>query len=465
MTVVANSAATRLGEICGAQNVISEPRQLVGYEIDGMAPGAAVKPSSRNEVSEVIKFCAAEKLAIVPCGARSKLSMGTPPARYDVALDLTRLDHIIAYDPSDLTLGVEPGIPLQRLAGVLAGHRQYLPLAVPFLSRATAGGTIASGVHSPLRQAYGTARDFLLGVELVTGNGAPVKSGGTVVKNVAGYDLHKLMIGAMGSLGIITKLNFRTFPSTGATRVFTASFASAGSALDFRRAIAQSPLRLLTMDILNPGAAEILTSPIAARFEPSPAPVDRLPKDKWALCTTFSGASAVLERYQRELKQTAQRAGCENCEIVGDEKNPASFGRLREFIPIVLEFSPATAILKLSVLPAKLHEVLAAVSNTAQTNALPWAGVTGGFGVSYIALLPTTRDESSLERTRKAARDIIGVTAQLGGNATIPWAPAKWKQSLKIWGPDRADFEQMRKLKQVFDPALILAPGRFAGGI
>jgi glycolate oxidase FAD binding subunit len=465
MTVVANSAATRLGEICGAQNVISEPTQLAGYEIDGIAPGAGVKPSSRDEILEIIKFCAMEKLAIVPCGARSKLSMGAPPARYDVALDLTHLDHILAYDPSDLTLSIETGIPLQRLAGVLAGHRQFLPLAVPFLSRATAGGTIASGVQSPLRQAYGTARDFLLGVEFVTGNGARVKSGGTVVKNVAGYDLHKLMIGAMGTLGIITKLNFRTFPSTGATRVFIASFASAESTLDFRRAIAQSPLRLLTMDILSPGAIEILTSPIAARFEPGPEPVDRLPKDKWALCATFSGASAVRDRYQRELKQMAQQAGCDHYEILGDENNLASFGRVREFIPIALESSPATAILKLSALPAKLAEVLAALSNTVQANALAWAGVTGGLGVSYIALLPSTRDGDSRQRVQTAARHIVDLTAQLGGNATIPWAPAESKQSLKIWGPDRADFGQMRKLKQVFDPALILAPGRFAGGI
>jgi glycolate oxidase FAD binding subunit len=465
VTVVVNSAATRLAGIAGAQNVVSDPAKLAEYQIDGLAPSAAVKPASRDEISDIVKFCAAEKLTVVPCGARSKLSMGAPPARYDVALDLTRLDHIVAYDPSDLTLSVEPGIPLQRLAGVLAGHRQFLPLAVPFLSQATAGGTIASGVHSPLRQAYGTARDFLLGIDFVAGDGAQVKSGGTVVKNVAGYDLHKLMIGAMGTLGIITKLNFRTFPSTGATRVFIASFAPAESALDFRRRIAQSPLRLLTMDILNPGAVEILTSSIAARFEPGPAPVDRLPKDRWAVCVTFSGAGAVLDRYERELKQMAQQANCDHCEILGDENKPASFGRVREFVPIALESSPATVMLKLSVLPATLDEIFASVSNAVQTDALHWALVAAGIGVSYIALLPNGSGEHSFQRVQRAARLIVETCARLGGNATIPWAPAEWKNLLQIWGPDRADFEQMRKLKNVFDPAGILAPGRFAGEI
>jgi glycolate dehydrogenase FAD-binding subunit len=463
MTVVASSAATRLAEICGAQHVITDPTQLAVYEIDGMP--AAVRPGSRDEISEIVKFCAAEKLAIVPCGARSKLSMGAPPTRYDVALDLTRLDHIVAYDPSDLTLSVEPGIPLQRLAGVLAGHRQFLPLAVPFLDRATAGGTIASGVHSPLRQAYGTARDFLLGVEFVTGDGAQVKSGGVVVKNVAGYDLHKLMIGAMGTLGVITKLNFRTFPAPGVTRVFTASFASAEGALDLRRRVAQSPLRLLTTDLLSPGAIEILTSPVAARCEPGPAPIDRLLKENWAFHAAFSGTGTVLDRYQRELKAMAEQADCAACEIFGDEENPASFARVREFVPIVLESSPATVIFKVSILPTKLPELFISASNAAQVSVLRCAILAGGLGVGYVALLPGARDEGSLKAVQRAARHIIGACVQLGGNATIPWAPAEWKKALPTRGPDRSDFEQMRKLKKVFDPAGILAPGRFAGGI
>ncbi len=124
--------------------------------------------------------------------------MGAAPRQYDLALDLTRLDRVIAYDPGDMTLSVEPGIPLRRIESALAEHRQFLPLVVPFMDRATVGGTIASGVDSPLRQFYGTARDYVLGIEFVTGDGASAKSGGRVVKNVSGYDLHKLMIGALG---------------------------------------------------------------------------------------------------------------------------------------------------------------------------------------------------------------------------------------------------------------------------
>jgi FAD/FMN-containing dehydrogenase len=459
------AVASRLAEICGASNVIGDPEQLVGYAIDGKVPAAAVRPGCREETSEIVKFAAADKLAIVPCGARSKLAMGAPPSRYDVALDVTRLDHVVAYDPSDLTLSVEPGIPLQRLAGVLAGHRQFLPLAVPFLSLATAGGTIAAGVHSPLQQAYGTARDFLLGVEFVTGEGVQAKSGGLVVKNVAGYDLHKLMIGSLGTLGIITKINFRTFPAPASMRVFASNSDSVDGALEMRRRVAQSPLRPLTLEILNPGAVEMLASGVAARIEPGPAPVDRLPKSQWAFLATFSGAGAVLARYERELKQIAAGAGCGSCAIFGDDQNPASFGRVREFIPIALESSPAAAIIKLSVVRSKINDIFGAIEQAATANQLRWAAMADGLGVVYLALLPSARDEQMRERVANASERIQNACAQLGGNVTIPFCPSEWKSALRIWGPERADFEQMRKLKEVFDPQGVLARGRFTGGI
>jgi glycolate oxidase FAD binding subunit len=465
MTLATSSAASRLSEVAGAANVIADPAQLAGYELDGKIPSAAVKPASREQTAEIVKFCAAERLAIVPCGARSKLAMGGTPGIYDIALDLTRLDGIVAYDPGDLTLSVEAGIPLQRLAGVLAGHRQFLPLAVPFQSQATAGGTVASGVHSPLRQAYGTVRDFLIGLEFVTGEGAHAKSGGLVVKNVAGYDLHKLMIGALGTLGIITKLNFRTFPAPAPLRVFIGSFASAEGAFDIRQRVTQSHLRPLTMDILSPGAVEILSSTVAARFEAGSSPVDRVAKDKWAFFVTFSGSGAVLERYKRELEQMATETNCEACEISGDERNSASFGRLREFIPIALQSSPATVILKLSVLPVKLKEMFDAVRDASQASGLRWAAMAGGLGVTYAALVPSASNDEARAQMQKATNHIFDACVRLGGNASIPFCPAEWKQTLGIWGPQRADFEPIRKLKKVFDPVGILAPGRFVGGI
>ena len=135
-----------------------------------------------------------------------------PPRQYDLALDLSRMNRILACEPRDLTLGVEPGVTCAVLARELRQKGQFLPIAPPFGDRATLGGMVAAGADSPLRYGYGATRDFLLGVEFVTGEGLVSKSGGRVVKNVTGYDLHKLFVGSLGTLGIITRLNFRTFP-------------------------------------------------------------------------------------------------------------------------------------------------------------------------------------------------------------------------------------------------------------
>jgi glycolate oxidase FAD binding subunit len=465
MNKESTTISSRLAEIAGPVNVVADPVQLGAYEICGKTPGAAVRPGSGEEAAEIVKFAATEKLAIVPTGARTKLGMGLPPRQYDLTLDVTRLDRLIAYDPGDLTLSVEPGIPLRRLAGVLAGHRQFLPLDVPFANRATAGGTIASGVDSPLRQFYGTARDYVLGIEFVTGAGTAAKSGGRVVKNVSGYDVHKVMIGALGTLGVITKINFRTFPLPGAMRTFVAGLLSAAGALDLRHRVARSPLRPLTFEILSPRAAELLSSDVAARIEPGPMPSGVFLGGQWAVVATFGGPGKVLDRSELELRRMAKEAGALTTFALGDDKAPGTFGRTREFVPIVLESSAAATILKLGILPTRMQRILDAATKSADTAALRWAALARGLGVIYFALLPGAESPETLGRVVHTAGDILAECAGLGGNAAIPWCPAAWKSALPVWGLERGDFEQMRKLKKVFDPNGILAPGRFAGGI
>jgi hypothetical protein len=149
MNMASTAASSRLADIVGASHVVTNPAELAAFEIDGFKPSAVVRPASTEQVAEVVKFAAAEKLALIPTGARTKLAIGLPPRRYDLALDMTRLDRVVAYDPGDLTVSVEAGIPLRALAAALAEHRQFLPLAAPYFNQATIGGTIASGVDGP----------------------------------------------------------------------------------------------------------------------------------------------------------------------------------------------------------------------------------------------------------------------------------------------------------------------------
>lgn len=461
----ASAGLSRLASIVGPSHVADDAASLADYSIDGVAPQFIVRPASVSETSEIVKVAAADKLALVICGARTKSAMGMPPRKYDLALDVSRLDKIAQYDPGDLTLSVEAGIPLAKLGTALAENGQFLPLAVPYQSSATIGGTVASGVDSPLRQFYGTARDYVLGMEFITGDGSLAKSGGRVVKNVTGYDLHKLMIGAMGTLGVITQIHFRTFPAPQNLRAVLASFDRFADAWAMRQSIADSPLRPTTLDIFSPGVCDLFgTSSAAKRVTGSYDPA-LLAKGKWILTSGFSGNDSVLNRYATDLKRMADKAGAVALTLLEASQIPGAFGRKREFIPISLESSPATIVTKLSALPSRMPDLLAALENAASARSIPWAAILRGVGVAYVALFPKDRTADSLAQASHVTGDILSAVARLEGNGSIPWCPAEWKTQLKVWGLERSDFAQVKKMKAFFDPSEIFAPGRFVGGI
>jgi glycolate oxidase FAD binding subunit len=465
MSIASITASSRLASIVGPAHVVSDSPEVAVYEIGGKKPSSVVRPGSAEEVTEIVKFAAAEKLCIVACGARTKLAMGMPPRQYDLALDLTRLDRITAYDPGDLTLAVEPGVRLEKIEEVLAEHKQCLPLAVPYMSRSTAGGAIASGIDSALRQMYGTARDYVLGMEFVTGESVAAKSGGRVVKNVTGYDMHKLMIGALGTLGVITKINFRTYPVPISTRAFAANFESAERTLELRHAIARSPLTPMALEILSPRAATLFSSEATARIAPGALIADSLSRVHWALVAEFSGNERVLDRCDREFRKLAQECGCQSSNTLTGDVALGIAVRKREFIAITLPSSPAATIVKMSVLPTRMKELLTNAAKAAETNSLPWAAMARGLGVIYFALLPIDRSDETRRRVIQTTDQILPECAAMGGSATIPWSPAEWKSSLKVWGLERGDLDQMRKLKNIFDPHGVLSPGRFIGGL
>ncbi|MFY9730949.1 MAG: FAD-binding oxidoreductase [Candidatus Acidiferrales bacterium] len=465
MTIASKAATSRLPDVVGAEHVSSDAAELSAYAIDGKLPSVIVRPCSVEEVVEIVKYAAAEKFALIASGARTKLGIGSPPARYDIALDMTRLNRIIAYDPGDLTLSVQAGVSLREVAKALAEHRQFLPLAVPFFDRATVGGTIASGVDTPLRQFYGTARDYVLGMEFVLGEGVRSKSGGNVVKNVTGYDLHKLMIGSLGTLGAITRVNFKTFPMPVASRGLVATFENLDRAIEMRNRVVQSRLTPMTFDLLSPRVTDLFSTPGAERLTRSAMPAGVLSPGHWALTIGYSGKENVLLRYEAELRRMAAESAAGNVTVLGDRVRALAFAFKREFIPIALESSPATTIVKISVLSARLKDALAAAIKAADTNQLPWAAMARSLGVIYFALLPADLSQASHRQVVAATNQILAAGASLGANLTIPWCPSEWKSALKIWGPERHDLAQMQKVKKVFDPVGIFSPGRFIGGI
>lgn len=195
-----------------------------GDEVAGVRPRWVTLPESAEEIAAVLRACAAHDLAAVATGARTKLHWGAPPERCDVLVDLSRMDRVLEHTPGDLVVRVQAGVTTEALADALAAENQELALDVP-VPGTTVGGLLATGIAGPRAFRHGTARDLLIGITVVLADGTIARSGGKVVKNVAGYDLGKLFTGSYGTLGVIADATFRLRPLPAARAWVTASVA------------------------------------------------------------------------------------------------------------------------------------------------------------------------------------------------------------------------------------------------
>jgi glycolate oxidase FAD binding subunit len=376
---------------------------------------------------------------------------------------MTGLDQIVHYDPGDLTLSVDAGTNFNEFAVPLYNQKQFLPLSVPFYFESTIGGIIASGVDCGLRHSYGTARDFLIGAEFIGGTGNLCKSGGRVVKNVTGYDLHKLLIGSLGTLAVITRLNFRTFPAAPASRGFIASFRTAEDALVLQKMIADSPLSPASIELLSPQLMQQFLDAEKNSPEPPASPMaGKVPTNSWHLCISVEGTPEVCERCARDLARLAGHPAAKNPQFMELGENEAAdfWHYIGQAIPLLLEVSPAAAIFKIVQLPARLGPLFTQLSTISERSALPHSLMARACGVAYFALLPKAHDADSLHRLAQTASDIFQLCVREGASSTIPWRPVALKRAINIWGPALPDANLMRRLKSAFDPQNIFAPGR-----
>jgi glycolate dehydrogenase FAD-binding subunit len=466
MSQLAPSFTSRLADLVGPARVIADATSLAAYEVDASIPSAILQPNSAAEIAEILHFASAEGLAVLPTGGRTHLGIGMPPRHYDLALDLSRMNRILAYEPRDLTLGIEPGVTCADLDRELRQKGQFLPIAPSFGDRATLGGMVAAGVDTPLRYGYGATRDFLLGVEFVTGEGLISKSGGRVVKNVTGYDLHKLFVGSLGTLGIITRLNFRTFPLPPRRQMFVIAFDGPSRAFEFCRALVKSPLDPKVLEVLDRGAATLFQARGA----------DFLPPDSWLVAIEAAGHESVLARHERDLASISREAHAAGFVSLEESQRDQLFACLSEFPSIALAAAPAAAIFRVPALPSAIPSLLEKIRSLADDRGLTCGILIRALGLVYVALLSPEQSpveppmESPMESKFRSplldcSRSMVDLFISNGVLPTIERCPLDIKAELDVWPPPGAENEIAQRLKRVFDPREILSPGRFRGSI
>ncbi|MGH6629541.1 MAG: FAD-binding oxidoreductase, partial [Burkholderiales bacterium] len=393
---------------------------------------------------------------VVPAGGFTQQFVGGVPERVDIVLRTGRMRAVHHYDSGDLTLGVDAGQKLAEVDRTLAEHGQILPLEVARPESATIGGVLATAAHGPLKHAYGGAREFCVGVTFVTGDGKIAHGGGRVVKNVAGYDLMKLLIGSHGSLGVITSANFRVFTRPGATRTFECGFATLEEAMRFRDLVLGSALTPRCLELVSPYADDYLhdAPPSQNPEETEMIPVDR-GSGAWRVMVRAAGSEAVLDRYHRELRGGTTR------ELEGEEETQI-WSAVSGFGEAVMARHRNAMILGLSAPVATVAAALTAAERAALDNNFLLAVVgRAGVGSMLLAFIPLLVDPPSAMQYVAAASAFRGALPR-DASAVVARCPREAKLHFDVWGSTPTDRGAMRRVKQAMDPKNVLNRGRFA---
>lgn len=376
-------------------------------------------PATIEELAEVLRNMAGERRSVRIEGACTKQAWGGAIRTNAEAVTTRALRRVIQYESSDLTVSVEAGIPFAELQRVLAEQGQTIPLDPPYRDRCTVGGTLAANASGPRRRLYGTARDMVIGMTIVTPHGDIVKSGGMVVKNVAGLDLQKLMIGSYGTLGVIATVNFKVAPLPEATKTFVLSFASAKEVTSARDRVLQGVLQPAALDVLNPAAAA------------------RCGLHGFCLIVCAGGSERVLRRYAQEL------TGGESYESAREETLLTS---LREMTPAFLDNNPDGAVVKVSHTLSSLGSILDSSNEPVVARA--------GNGVSMIHYTDTM----------KAITQARSLTEH-GHPAIVEACRHAGKGDLELWPAPGDALDTMTGLKCMLDPERLMNAGRLHGRI
>jgi glycolate oxidase FAD binding subunit len=447
--------ASRMERLLGATAVIPDASHEQ-YAVDDIVPSAVVQPANADEIAAVLRIANEEDWVVVPFGGGTRQRAGGTPPRVDVVLSTARLNKIEIYDPGDLTISLQSGAVIEDVVQQCEVHRQLLPLEAP--SGATIGGALASGDSGPLRAGFGAARDFCIGLSFVTGDGESARGGGRVVKNVAGYDMMKLMIGSYGSLGVIVSANFKLFPKPITTATFLCNFESLAQLMKMRDALLHSPLTPIAVEMISPAAHEYLGDSEARdpdHWSPDPAALNATAQ--WQLAIRFSGSNRVLERCRQEIGTRSKH------ELHGPDET-AFWQSFHRFESRVITKNRNAMLFQINVPIAEAQQAIEA-AQTAATDYTFVAAVVGRatVGSLLIAFMPLAIDPPSVMQFAGAASDFRSRLSK-GSSAVVLRCPVEAKQHFDVWGSTPTDTELMRKIKHALDPKGVLNRGRFLVG-
>ena len=427
---------------------LSEGQVVDGFETErwavcGQVPQAVVFPESEEQVAEVLSLSSEEGWSCVPGGRGSWLNGGQPPESADVLVSAERMNDVTAYEPADLFIEAQAGAELDALERRTTECRQWLALDSPGGERGTLGAMLAVGTAGPLQASFGSPRDQVLGATLVTGDGRVLGLGGRVVKNVAGFDLLKLITGSWGTLGMITSVTMRLHPVAAMDRslLFKCGDAASGAALACR--LAQTPLQLAAVELLVPGNGESGASAGAS----SPLVAVRILES--------------VDAADEAARVVSERAGVPPFQQLDEEKSAAIFANVR-----AME-DGAELVLRLSLLPSRLPELDEMTSRLSglQDPTAAWGmrlAAHAHTGVLRVMIAGVDRSDEWVDRATSVLADLRRSLEAEGGSLVVSQGPPELVGAVGAWSESGSSALFSAGIQAAFDPASILAPGRLA---
>jgi glycolate oxidase FAD binding subunit len=446
---------SRLVDLLGDAQVEAGPEATSAFAVDGVVPALVVRPGTQDEVAAVVAACAATGAALVPWGGGTAMGMGNRPGRLEVVLRLDRLVRIVEYDPDNLCVTVEAGLPLARLQEMIASDQLVLPLDPPESDRTTLGGLVAANLSGPRRLLHGTARDWVLGLRVVLPDGERIRCGGRVIKNVSGYDMNKLFIRSFGTLGIITEVTLKLLPMPADQASVLGLFPELPAAAAVLSRVLASFLLPEALDLLNPEALH-LVAPTLGPGAPG----------AFALIAGFAGSPETVARQVRDLEALIAEQGGTARRFQAVESSRA-WGALTDVFrnlpshPLQVHCTMAVPIGQTAGL------MDAAMARAREYGLVAALAAHAGSGILRAALQPLEASDGE-EATLRIAAAIEALRVEAGaagGSLVLREAPPSIKSRVEAWGRPGPAITVMRRIKAEFDPRGLCSPGRFLGGI
>jgi glycolate oxidase FAD binding subunit len=433
MKLSADRLASRLEAELGAGAVTSQPELLAARAIDGINPLLICSPSNAEQVSAALRICVEADSAVTPWGGGTAMRIGNLPDRAAIIIEMSQLNRVVEHDHANLTSTMQSGITLAASQEFTAAERQFVPFDAPYPERSTIGGIVAANLNGARRGCFGSVRDLVVGMRVALPNGEQIKAGGKVVKNVAGYDMCKLFVGSLGTLGIITEVTVRMtpVPETAAT---VAVSGDVTKLLELARDLANStllPAAVLLMNATANGA-------------------DQSRQRGWRLAVRTEGFAATVKRHLDELRSMADKFGM-IAELLTDASHQTLWHDISDF-PLL----PDRLIYRLTLPRAALPEFINRVETWSPDGVGPAIVADLAAGTLWMAFTLNQAPAGDFER-------LISLAGEHRGQAIMLVSPPEFKRDVDVWGPPPAAFFLMRRIKQQFDPKGLMNPGRFVG--